>query len=188
MSTFNIFIILIILVVIILLLLAAILVLNKGKNKNTISKKESKNNDIPLPDIKSLLLPANIEKIPSFELLGIVRKVYESYKYFDYKNMDHMIYEKKEWHTWQVSLLIMLFKKDEEFFIPNQEQFFHNTLLNSNENSIKGLMGDILKKYKNYVDINAGKDSLCKEYIWSNKEVSTIFYFLANYKNYKNNI
>jgi len=45
-------------------------------------------------------------------------------------------------------------------------------------------MHGILKKYKNQVDISASKDTLCKEYIWTNKDASIIFYFLANYKRY----
>ncbi len=81
----------------------------------------------------------------------------------------------------------MLFKYEEEFFIPNQKDLFHSFLINSTQDDIKSLMNSILKKYKNYVDLNFSKDTLSKDYIWTNRDISIIFYFLANYKNYKKN-
>ncbi|XPV67703.1 MAG: hypothetical protein ACNI25_10290 [Halarcobacter sp.] len=158
------------------------------KNKKSVNKKSYvvKNTpiDIPMPSSIGLWLPKNIEDISKYNLRGIVKKVYDAYTVFDYKNMSLNSLDKKEWHTWQVSLVLMLFKYDEEFFIPNQEEVFHDFLLKADKNSIKSLMNGILRKYKTNVDINASKDFLSKEYIWSNREISIIFYFLANYKKY----
>lgn len=185
MSNLNIAIILIILVVVILLLIVVITLLNKKQPSNTVTQKREVNRYVPLPSSIGLFLPPAIEKIGRRQLQDIVRKVFDSYKCFDYQKMSVDELDKKEWHTWQVSLALMLFKYEEEFFIPNQEKLFHSFLINSTQDDIKSLMNSILKKYKNYVDLNFTKDALSKEYIWTNRDISIIFYFLANYKNYK---
>lgn len=185
MSNFNIAIILVILVIVILLLIVVITLLNKKQPSTTVVQKKEVDRYVPLPSSIGLFLPPAIEKIGKREIPDIVRKIFDSYKYFDYQKMSIDELDKKEWHTWQVSLVLLMFKYDEEFFIPNQEGLFHPFLINSTQNDIKSLMNGILKKYKNYVDLNFTKDALSKDYIWSNKDISIIFYFLANYKNYK---
>jgi len=185
-SSFSITMIFVLLVLVILLIAVVIVLLNKKTPsvKKTV-KKEKVFEDIPMPNILGLFLPPKIEKLSKNELLNIVRKVFDAYKIFDYKSMDINELDKKEWHSWQISFLLMLYKKNEEFFIPNQEEIFHSFLLNANENDMKNFMRSIVKKYDNYVNIDDMKDKLCKEHIWTNRDVSIIFYFLANYKNYK---
>lgn len=186
MSSLNIAIIFAVVAVIILLLIIVIVLISKSGNtkKQTLKHESRRNERIPMPSSLGVFLPPNIEKIGKREIDGIVRNIFGSYKYFDYKSMSMDELDKKEWHSWQVSLLLLCFKHDEEFFIPNQEDFFHPFLMKATENDVKSFMNSILKKYKNYVEINKTKDQLCKDYIWSNKDVSIIFYFLTNYKNY----
>ncbi len=186
MSSFSITMIIVVLVLIIILILAVIMLLNK---KPTSIKKPIKKSrvleEVPMPNILGLFLPPNIEKLSKTELINIVRKVYDAYKIFDYKTMDINALDKKEWHSWQISFLLMMFKRNEEFFIPNKEDIFHPFLLNASENDMKNFMRSIIKKYENYVKIEETKDTLCKKHIWTNRDVSIMFYFLANYKKYK---
>ena len=176
------------LAVIIVFLLVIILILimqNKaGKKKKRKLKLNAEDYQIAMPNTMSLHLPQTIERMSKKEVQGIVKKVYESYKIFNYKKMDLYELDKKEWHTWQVSFLFMMYKQEQEFFIPNQNEVFHRFLINSTSNDIKSFVRGLIKKYENYVDISLDKDSLCKEYLWSNKDISILFYFLANYKNY----
>jgi len=186
MSGFSMTMILILLAIVVLLIFVIIILMNKKSNVKTKEVKKNRNiENSEMPNILGLFLPPKIEKLSKNELVNITRKVYESYRIFNYKNMDIDDLAKKEWHTWQVSFLLMMYKKDEEFFIANQQDIFHPFLLSSSENDIKNFMRSIIKKYENYVNIESSKDTLCKEHIWSNKDVSVMFYFLANYKNYK---
>jgi len=186
MNSLTLTMIIIILVLLVILISVVIMLLNKKtKSVSPVVKKRKSNENIPMPNILGLFLPPNIEKLSKSELSGIVRKVYDAYRIFDYKSMDINELNKKEWHTWQISFLLMMFKKNEEFFIPNQESIFHSFLLNASENDIKSFMKSIIKKYENYVNIEETKDTLCKEHIWTNRDVSIMFYFLANYKKYK---
>lgn len=187
MNSSSLTIIFVIIVIVVLLLILIISILNKGNNPNKKTKTKSSNSDdyVKLPSSIGLFLPPTIEKIGIHESHDISRKVFDLYKYFDYKNMSLDDLDKKEWHSWQISLILGLFKHNEEFFIPNQNDMFHPFLLNATDNDVKSFMNSILKKYKGYVDIDFTKDKLSKDYIWSNRDISIIFYFLANYKNYK---
>lgn len=174
-------------VLLILVIIVAIIVILKNsspKNVNTTNKKKVVEN-VPMPNVLGLFLPPNIEKLSKNEVSNITRKVFDAYKIFDYKSMDINELDKKEWHSWQISFLLMMYKNNEEFFIPNKNDIFHPFLLNASENDMKNFMRSIIKKYTNYVNIESTKDSLCKEHIWSNRDVSIMFYFLSNYKKYK---
>jgi len=186
MSSFNLMVIIVLLIVIVILLITIISILNKKNSPKSIKKTEHiEEKNVPMPDISGLDLPPNIEKLSLPELHTIAKKIYDSYRCFDYRNMSINDLDKKEWHTWQISILLMIYKKNDDLFIPNQEEVFYNLLVESSSNSIKSIMKDLLDKYENYVDIFSGKDPLSREYIWSNRDASVIFYFLANYKSYK---
>lgn len=186
MTSFSLTMIIVVLVLIVIIISIVILILNKKTvNIKKTVKKNSVLENTSMPNILGLFLPPNIEKLSKTELTNIVRKIYDTYKVFDYKSMDIYELDKKEWHTWQISFLLMLFKKNEEFFILNKEKIFHPFLLNASENDMKNFMGSILKKYENYVNIEDTKDSLCKNHIWTNKDVSIMFYFISNFKKYK---
>ncbi len=184
MSSLALVIALLILIVIILLLVLLISNLNK-KNKIVKERKSVQEvGTLAMPKTFNLFFPSKIESISNRELHEIAKKVFDPFKYIDYKSMNLKELDKKEWHSWQISILLLMYKRGEEFFIPNQEKQFHSLFLSSSENDMKSLMTMIIKKYNNYIDLNKSKDELCKDYIWSNKDASTIFYFLANYKNY----
>ena len=188
MSLQSIIIILVILIIVILLLVVMMSNLNKDtkpKKSNKISKGEM---NIAMPNVYSITFPPKVEHMGKREVGEIVKKIFDPFRYIDYKSMDSENINKKDWHTWQVSILLLSYKYKEEFFLTNQEAVFPKFLLNSTENDIKSLMTSIIKKYSNYVEPNKPKDELCKDYIWTNRDACIIFYFLANFKKYKSDI
>ncbi|NVJ53319.1 MAG: hypothetical protein HWD90_06470 [Campylobacteraceae bacterium] len=185
-STIMTFLMIIAVIIVVLLVIIIMLITQKKPNKKPKKrhKMSTSYHKINMPNTMKLYLPKTIEKMSKKEILGITKKVYESYKIFDYKKMDLFELDKKEWHTWQISFLFMMYKQDQEFFIPNQSEVFHPFLIKASSNDMKSFVKGLIKKYENHVDISLDKDTLCKEYLWSNKDISILFYFLANYKNY----
>lgn len=173
--------------IIFVVLLVILIMMTSGKSSTKKSKRYKSSSEdfyVPLPTTYSLQLPVPIEKMTSRMLVDISKKIFTSYKAFDFKHADNSRFSDKEWHSWQISILLMTYKRSQELVIYNQEDVFNDFLLNSTDNDIKSLTRSIIKKYENYVDIRQSKDDLCKEYLWTNKDVSILFYFLANYKNY----
>lgn len=184
-NTIMTFLIVIAVIIVVLLVVIIMLIMQNNPNRNgKKSKNKTSYHKVSMPSIAGLNLPSQIEKMSKAEVLNITKKVYESYKIFDYQKMDIYELDKKEWHTWQISFLFMMFKNSQEFFIPQQNKIFHPFLIKASANDMKSFLRGLIKKYENHVDTTQTRDFLCKEYLWSNKDISILFYFLANYKNY----
>lgn len=133
-------------------------------------------------NIERLPLPKPIEEMTEFLIASICRKIYEVYVKFDYVNATEEQLLEKQWHTWQVSMLLKLYKYNQEFYIPSREHVLHKSLVSLNLKSLEGLVHDILIKYKNNVRISQSKDDLCKDIIWSVRDVTILFCFLSKYR------
>lgn len=187
MTDVNFWVIVFFLVVVIALLIAVIYFVSNNDKKSVkinVEQDVATPTKTPMPSFSYVDFPPKIEKLSNSDLREIVRQIYKSFRYFDYQKMSLDNLEQKEWHSWQVSILLFCFKKGVDFEIYDEEKIFNDFLLKADENSLKSLLKDILTKYENYVKIIDGKDKLCKDYIWSNRDVSTIFYLLSNYKKF----
>ncbi|MFV0564043.1 hypothetical protein [Malaciobacter mytili] len=122
--------------------------------------------------IEAISLPSKIEDMHISKVLEITKKIFHTFYILDLKHLSEKEFDKKEWHTWQISILFKLYKLKKEIF--------HPIILQLDEESLHSLVQTILLKYKNYVNINKTKDFLSKEVIWSNKEISILFYFLSS--------
>ncbi|AXH09147.1 hypothetical protein CP960_05730 [Malaciobacter halophilus] len=133
-------------------------------------------------NISSLKLPSKIEKLDLAKNSEIVRKIYHTFEILNIKDLNENQLDKKEWHSWQISMLLNLYKNNRDFFIPNKKEIFHKTILNLDNKSLDSFIQTILLKYKANVDIKASKDLLSEDTIWTNKDISILFYFLTTYK------
>lgn len=182
MTDFNFWII-----IVFLILLIVVVSIVRKENKEDIKPIKEFNSadfDIKLPSFSYVDFAPAIEKLSASQLREIVRQIYKSFRCFDYQKMSLDNLEQKEWHSWQVSMLLFCFKKDVEFEIYNPDEIFPDFLLKADNNSLKSLLKTLLQKYENYVAILDGKDKLSKDYIWSNRDISIIFYILSKYKKF----
>ena len=132
--------------------------------------------------IEFLQFPADIEKMTEFLISSIVRKVYEVYVKFNYKNAGDEQLDEREWHSWQVSMLLKLYKFNQEFYIPNQKEIFHKSILEMDLKSLESYVNSLVVKYDNSVDISKSKDLLCSDVIWTTRDVSILFCYLSKYR------
>ena len=146
--------------------------------KETIIIKEDKD----VLSIEDIHFPEPIEKMTEFLISSICRKIYDVYVKFDYINANEEQLLEKQWHTWQISMLLKLYKYNMEFYIPNREHVFPPSIASLDLDSLDGLMHDLLIKYKNSVRITMKKDDLCKELIWSVRDVTILLCFLSKYR------
>lgn len=177
MSTLFVAVILIILIITISLL---VILLNiNSKNKN--NKKSSDAYTSQTLVVSNIILPKKISQIDYFSLSKASKQVFESFKALDYTNKPASKLDKIEWHTWQVSLLMAILKEEKGFFVPNDDSLFHETILNTNKNSIVQSTQKIIDKYNNSIDVNKSRDELSQDIFWSSREVSILFYYMSKY-------
>ena len=84
----------ILLILILLIPLVSVLLKN---NKSTVKaqNREKFVSNISLPNISNVLMPPKIENLSLSELENITYKIFELYRYFDFKNMSIEELEKK---------------------------------------------------------------------------------------------
>lgn len=173
---------LVIIALVILLVIVVIFILLKGdsKAKNNTSKV---NTNAKLA-ISEMEFPKSIEQMSSSSLSQIVKSLFDTYKALDYANKSGNALEKQEWHSWQVSILLVFLKVYENFFIAHEKDIFHSSILNLDNEQMKNDMQKIFRKYANNVNSKKSRDALSNEVIWSAREVSIILYSIMSNKKY----
>lgn len=132
--------------------------------------------------IAYLPLPKEIEQMTEFTVSSIVRKIFDTYTKFDYKNATEEQLDEKQWHSWQISMIMKLYKFNQEFYIRDKESIFPKSVLNLNMHSLESLAQSLVVKYNNSVVIAKSRDALCKDIIWTVRDVSVLFYYLSKYR------
>lgn len=186
----NVIVFLLSLIAILLFVLIAILLKKRNKSsekEENFDKEEYVKSLVSqrgLVNITILTLPNEVEALSNNQVRDISRKILRIFESLEYKK-NSVEYAKNSWHSWQVSILLSLYKREMELFIPNKKDVFKDDILDQSESSLKDVMGKILTKYKREVKIHLNKEILSKNRIWSGEEVSLILYFLSKYKNFK---
>ena len=166
-------------VIIIMISLLIILFYLLSINKNT--KKISTEENIKNIDINSIMFPKNIENLNAESLQNASKVIFESYKSLGYVNKLPSSLDKIEWHTWQVSiLLVFLRNKTKILILEKNEYIFNNVILELNEATKNKELQKIYNKYLNRVNIYKNRDNLSRDVIWTAREVSIIFYKIIN--------
>lgn len=186
----NIFLILALVALIIVIALVAYIFIRKSnKQEKVINQENSVNNNEaekkPQASYAVLELPAKVLVIDSHSLFQAFNKILDSYKALDYANKNKRDLDKIEWHTWQISLLINFLRVDMEFYISVEKDIFHSSILHEKRSDILEDIDNIMKKYKEHVNIKKTKDELCKDIIWTSREASTLLYFIIFKKEFK---
>ena len=181
--------ILFLLSLIVVLLIVLIVVVLKRNNKKVdedfdkeayiLSLKNQQNSTIT-----SLTLPMEVESLSNNQIRDISRKILRIFESLEYKR-NALEYAKTSWHSWQVSILMSLYKREMELFIPNKSEIFKDDVIEQSESSLKQLMSQLILKYKKDVKTQLNKEILSKNRIWSGEEVAIILYFLSRYKEIK---
>ena len=178
------------LIAVLLIVLLVVLVKNKKDSKeNELKDKEEfvnllKEERFSNINITAITLPLEIESLSDTQLRDITRKILRIFESLDYKKNSNE-YKSRSWHSWQVSMLLCLYKRDMELFIPNLEATFRDEIIDQSESTLDELVKNILNRYRREVKVHLSKETLSKNRIWSGKEVSILMCFLSKYKKIK---
>jgi predicted Holliday junction resolvase-like endonuclease len=175
-----IFVLIIFLVLIVLFLLT--LFLYKTKKIKRVQGSYHKEDTKKYINIRLISLPPSFESLSNNTLRERSKELFEIFKLLDYKNK-YEEYEKKSWHSWQISYLVAMYKRDLELFLPTCNDVFHEEILNDSLENLQISLKQIIEKYKKEVRVDKSKDILSKHLIWEGKEVERLMYYLYKYKN-----
>lgn len=172
------------LVVLLIIVLIIIIATFSGSKKTTVTRTTARQNEpLRLIHIQSLELPKQIESISKREIPGIVSKILRVYEKLDY-NTNKGEFTKAQWHTWQVCLIMKLYKTGQSLHVYSPEKIFPPELLERSDKDLRQLVNDILVKYTRDVDPHRNRDFLSREVIWSGRDVAILFCFLSKYEDF----
>jgi len=179
MSLISLLLTALVLLFILLLLLLFLYKINRNKKvvSSTTEEKKKKAFDLKLP-----LLPNALNSLSNNSIREVAKEIYSVYKILDYKN-DEKEYKRDSWHSWQVSFLVTMYKRELELFIPDCKDVFHKEILTQSPENLRIATKKIIKKYQDKVDIEKSKELLSKHLIWNAQEVATLMYYLSKYEN-----
>lgn len=170
-------------------LIILIVFLTKDKNKKAVSYTHDQNTkSYDKTSIVAIKLPSGILKIPKIEIqTTIPKKIFQVYETLDYKkNLTE--FNKEQWHTWQMSLLLRVYQLNLDFFIPKPKEVFPEDILSMSDKALKEYVDKIVSKYDIEVESFRSKDDLCNDVRWKGIEVGILFYFLSKYKTFPRNL
>lgn len=171
-----------VLVVVLVIVVVIVLISDSGSSSKQSSNKSKSNSNTNRVDssakitISSIEFPKNIEQMPLTALSQITKNMFDTYNALAYCNKSGNALEKTEWHSWQVSMLLVFLKLRQDFLIPYEKNIFHSSILDLSEEVRQNEMQKIFRKYTNNVNVKKSRDSLSGEVIWSAREVSIILY------------
>lgn len=147
-----------------------------SKEKQPTSKSKTTKKYIPS---SFLTFPKEIDEMNRDTLREYVKNDIDTFESIGYKDFtkDQLI-AAKEWHTWQVSIMLQLYKMGDSIFIPEKENIFPESIKELTKNSLERVIQNMISNYKNRANPNAKKEILSKDAKWSAMEVGCLLYFL----------
>ena len=168
----------IILVLLVITLIILVINLNQSKTKQ---RRRYLDDDRKQLNIHAFDLPAGVEKIPQRDMFSAPRSIFKVFQSLDYTN-NISEFSKQQWHSWQVAILLRVYKMGNDFVIDHPERDFPEDIINLQDKDLRPLINDIMVRYKRDVELDRTKDFLCRDVRWTGRDVAIIFYFLSKYK------
>lgn len=169
--------------VVVVLLIVVILAINSRGSKSTKKVNSNSNNtSFKVIEIKNLDLPKGIEQLDNNILFSACKSVADAFKALGYVHKSANEMDKRDWHSWQVSILLCCVKNGSKFIFPDLEKVFHKSILDLSVDKKKEERDRIYVKFFDKVDISKNRDQLSKDVIWTAREVSILLFEILKEK------
>ena len=134
----------------------------------------------PIISVNSVKLPVSIEDINQKKIKIIIKNYHlKALNTLEYNKLSpEQLQEKVEWHSWQVALMIKLYKIEGDLILHEKDKYFPDFLFELKKIELHRRVNMILIKFKEKVNIKASRDVLSKEIIWSGLEVIYLLYYI----------
>lgn len=146
--------------------------------KDTISNSELKSFEIE--SLENLRFPHLIENMEHNQLAGAYEVVYDTFGYLDYSKKTYDELMQKEWHSWQISILLKYLSKKATFSKVNALNMIPNEIKNLSKDALNLELKLLVKRYYHNVDIHESKEKLCDQLDWTARDVAIILMCIIN--------
>lgn len=149
---------------------------NKGETKKTYSSFQAS-------ALSRINFPISLDTLSATQIRDMVKddlKVVKALEY--YKVSDEDLVNAKEWHTYQISIMLRMYYLGEDLRVFDKEKYFPKEILDMEKSSVKHEVDNIMERYINSVNPGASEAFLKKDRIWSARDALVILYHLSIYQ------
>ncbi len=128
----------------------------------------------------SFALPEEIEHMPKDDIRESIKDDIDTFHSLGYATMSQEeLVAAKEWHTWQVSIMLEMFKMNEKVLVADKAEIFPKFIREKSPHAQAQIIKGMVENYKHRASIRAKKEVLLKDAKWSAYEVGNLLYFLT---------
>ncbi len=133
-------------------------------------------------ELIDLNLPDFIDTFNPDILSSMVREELSTFKSLGYKDKPLERLERKEYHSFQVGIILKFFLLENDLFITDKEDIFPKFILNTPRNKINEKIHYIINLYGNTVPSTLTGKALIDDVRWSPLDIAYLLYYLSIYK------
>jgi len=155
---------------------------NFGKALNRSPKLKKRKYDPEALGIEDLKLPVCFNEIGPIRLGNDLRTELKDYKTLDYKYANLAKLKEKEYHSFQIGLMLKGIQDGYALFAPDKKEVFPDFILKYHSKLLELKIMDIIEKYIKEVDRWASENMLKEDYKWTPMDATHLLYYLSVYK------
>ncbi len=132
--------------------------------------------------LKKIQMPKVISEMNHKDLRSYGEDLLKTYKAIGYHDKKKHELEEIEWNSWEVSIIIQMYKEDFALTVPQYKEIFPKYLADNTVHSLETKLHPIFNKYSKEITLTGSEKYLKDTVIWSSYEMSVLLLFLARYQ------
>jgi len=129
--------------------------------------------------IEDISLPASMDKIEDDKIRDMVKDEVATFKALDYINKPLEYLKAKEYHSYQIGILLKYLKGDNVFAITKIDTVLPTFVLGTTKRQLHIKVFDVVYRYDIGVDKDASLEELKKEVKWTPLDAAYLLYYLS---------
>jgi len=153
-----------------------------GSIKNTILtpiKIKKRVFDPEKMSIEDISLPSTIINIDNERIRDMIKEEVSTFKALDYRNKPLEQIKAKEYHSYQIGILLKYLKGDNVYAITNIDTVLPTFVLGTTKRQLHTKVFDVVYRYDIGVDKDSKIDELKKEIKWTPLDAAYLLYYLS---------
>ncbi|MCK5111882.1 MAG: hypothetical protein KAQ94_10215 [Arcobacteraceae bacterium] len=133
-------------------------------------------------ELVDLILPDFIDTFDSETVYSMVREELNTFQSLEYKNKPIESLNIKEYHSFQIGIILKFLLLEYDLFITNKKDIFPSFILNTPKEKVKHKVFYIINLYGNTVAKTLSGKDLVDDVRWSPIDIAYLLYYLCTYK------
>ena len=153
-----------------------------GSIKNTILapiKIKKRVFDPEKMSIEDISLPSSIINIDNERIRDMIKEEVSTFKALDYRNKPLEQIKAKEYHSYQIGILLKYLKGDNVYAITNIDTILPTFVIGTTKRQLHTKVFDVVYRYDIGVDKDSRIDELKKEIKWTPLDAAYLLYYLS---------